>query len=71
MPKAFMNGGWAASALMEVGSGVISSICVVKLVQSGLKYKLYSYSLIVEKAFGGKRGRVEREKANVDEDEVD
>ena len=52
MPKAFLNGGWAASAMMEIASGLISSICVVKLVESGLKYKLYSYSLIVEKAFG-------------------
>ena len=57
MPKAFLNGGWAASAAMQIGSAVITTVCAIKLVQAGLKYKLYSYSLIVEKALGTK-GRV-------------
>ena len=57
MPKAFVNGGWAASALLEVGACVITTVCAAMLVQAGLKLKMYSYSLIVEKALGTK-GRV-------------
>ena len=43
--------------IMELVAAAITGFCAVKLVQSGLKYKLYSYSLIVEKALG-KKGRV-------------
>ena len=57
MPKAFVNGGWAASALLEVAAALITTICAAKLVQAGLMLKMYSYSLIVEKALGTK-GRV-------------
>ena len=57
MPKAFLNGGWAASMGMELVAAAATTICALKLVQAGLKYKLYSYSLIVEKALG-KKGRV-------------
>ena len=57
MPKAFANGGWAASAALEIAAAVITTACAAKLVQAGLMLKLYSYSLIVEKALGTK-GRV-------------
>ena len=57
MPKAFLNGGWAASMIMEVVSAVVTTFCAVQLVKCGLEFKLFSYSLIVEKALGMK-GRV-------------
>ena len=52
IPKAFFHGGWLASALFELGSAVLTTICAIKLVQAGLLLKIYSYQLIVEKAFG-------------------
>jgi len=57
LPKAFKNGGWAISAAMLLLSGILTTICVDKLVQAGQKYRLYSYSLVAEKAMGktGKR----------------
>ena len=57
MPKAFVNGGWAASAALELASCLITTVCAAKLVQAGMQLKMFSYSLIVEKALG-KSGRV-------------
>lgn len=37
-------------------SAIVSTICIGKLVDTGLANNLYSYSLVVEKAFG-KKGR--------------
>ena len=54
MPKGFVTGGWAASSILEVASAVVTTICAVKLVSVGLKEGVYSYSLIIEKAFGSK-----------------
>ena len=51
-PKAVLHGGWLASALFELGSAVITTMCAIKLVQVGMKLKIYSYQLIVEHAFG-------------------
>ena len=57
MPIGFLTGGWAASSILEAASAVVTTICAAKLVSVGLKSGVYSYSLIIEKAFGSK-GRV-------------
>ena len=57
MPKAFQNGGWAASGGFQIASATLTTICAFKLVEAGLKLGLYSYSLVVEKVLGWK-GRV-------------
>ena len=54
MPKGFVTGGWAASSILEATSAIVTTICAVKLVSVGLKEGVYSYSLIIEKAFGSK-----------------
>ena len=51
-PKAVLHGGWLASAVFELVSAVITTICAIKLVQAGSELKIYSYQLIVEHAFG-------------------
>ena len=57
MPKAFQNGGWAASMTFQIASAVLTTICAFKLIQSGLKLKIYSYSLVIEAVLGIK-GRI-------------
>lgn len=54
MPKAFANGGWGASGIFMVTSGLLSLLAVRMLVEAGLSTKLYSYPLIVEKVLGKK-----------------
>jgi amino acid permease len=55
-PKAFQNGGYAFSPLMTILSGVLSTICVLKLIEVGNDRKIYSYSGLVE-TFLGKKTR--------------
>lgn len=57
LPKAFANGGWLASSVFLIVSGIVTTSCAIKLVEAGLKLEVYSYSLIVEKTFG-KVGKV-------------
>ena len=52
LPKAFTNGGWLASSIFLFTSGIVTTMCAIKLAQAGLKLEVYSYSLIVEKTFG-------------------
>ena len=54
LPKAFVNGGWAISAAMLLVCGILTTLCVTKLVDSGLAVNLFSYSLVAERAFGWK-----------------
>lgn len=54
MPKAFIMGGWGVSALMLGISAILTTVCVVKLVHSGLHCELYSYSMLAERALGRK-----------------
>lgn len=56
LPKSFANGGYGVSPLFIAGNAVVSTVCVAKLIDAGNHFKLYSYSLVVEKALG-KRGR--------------
>ena len=42
------------SSLLILLNGFLTTVCVLKLVGSGLKLGIYSYSLLVEKAFGKK-----------------
>lgn len=53
-PKAFSNGGWGASGIFMITSGILSLMAVRMLVEAGLATKLYSYPLIVEKILGPK-----------------
>jgi amino acid permease len=57
LPMAFKNGGWGMSSFLMFASGVVSYVCATKLVQSGLKLGIYSYSVVVERTFGA-RGRL-------------
>ena len=56
LPKTYQNGGLGMTSIFIAGSALISTYCVGKLVDAGLQTKLYSYSLIVERALG-KKGR--------------
>ena len=51
-PKAFVNGGWGASGIFLMASGIISLVACIKLVDTGLATKIYSYPLLVEKILG-------------------
>jgi len=55
-PKAFSNGGWGASGLLLIFSGTLSLITCLKLVETGLSLKIYSYPLVVEKVLGKRAG---------------
>ena len=57
LPKAFLDGGWLASAGFLTCSGILSCIGCCFLVDTGLRYNIYSYPLVVEKVLG-KRARV-------------
>ena len=57
LPKAFANGGWLASLVFLIGSGIITILCAIKLAESGLKLGVYSYSMVVQKVLGNK-GRI-------------
>ena len=54
MPIGFLTAGWAAASVLEIVSAIVTTICALKLVSAGLNMGVYSYSLIVEKAFGYK-----------------
>ena len=56
LPKTFQNGGIGVTPIFIVLMAIVSTFCVGKLVDAGLAKQLFSYSLIVEKAFG-KKGR--------------
>ena len=58
MPRAFANGGYIFSPICEFCSAVVTTYCVTKLVSVGLKYGSYSYSGVVQKAFGPRVRRV-------------
>jgi len=51
-PKAFQNGGYLFSGLMETASAFLTTVCVMKLVKCGLHYGVFSYSGVVERTFG-------------------
>ena len=56
LPKTFQNGGLGVTSIFIATSALLSTFCVGKLIDAGLATKLFSYSLIVEKALG-KKGR--------------
>jgi len=47
MPKAFANGGYIFSPICETFTAVLTTYCVSKLVNVGLKLGSYSYSGVV------------------------
>lgn len=57
LPKSFSNGGYIFSPIAMLLSGFVTTICVQKLVQTGLKYDVFSYSLICQKVLG-KQGKL-------------
>ncbi len=54
MPKAYVNGGWGASAIFMAMSGMLSCIACRMLIDVGLDISIFSYPLIVEKVLGKK-----------------
>jgi len=54
IPSSYVNGGWAMSSLLFFVAGVLSSVCVLFLIETGLKLGVYSYSEIVERSLGRK-----------------
>eukprot|EP00347_Sterkiella_histriomuscorum_P022403 403338616 len=54
LPKNFMNGGYIASPMTLIVSSILTTICALKLVEAGLKLKIYDFSGIGEKAMGFK-----------------
>lgn len=52
IPSAFKNGGWGTTSILIAANAFITTICVLKLVASGLKLQIFSYSLLMEKTFG-------------------
>lgn len=54
IPHSFVNGGWAMTSFAFLFSVTISAICVLKLVDSALQTKIYSYSGLVEHVLGRK-----------------
>jgi len=57
VPNAFMNGGWGASVGILFTMAFLTTVCTLKLVEAGVHLKIYSYTLVTEKAFG-KKGKV-------------
>ena len=57
MPVAFFNGGYFASPATLIASGLITTVCVTKLIECGLHFNCYSFPKICELALGpaGKR----------------
>jgi amino acid permease len=56
LPKSFANGGYLVSPLLMMISAVVTTKCICNLIDTSLKFKLYSYSLVVDKVFG-RQGR--------------
>ena len=46
LPKSFVSGGYLMSPLILIISSFLTTICALKLVETGLKTKIMSYSLI-------------------------
>jgi hypothetical protein len=47
LPKAFENGGYLMSPFLMLGAALLTTLCVRKLIETGLKYEIYCYSMIV------------------------
>ena len=58
VPKFFQNGGCLFAPLCEIASGILTSICILKLCEAGCHYEIFSYSEIVERTFGTKTRRL-------------
>ena len=52
LPKAFASGGFLASSILLIVSGVFSAASACLLAEAGQRENLYSYSLLVHRAFG-------------------
>lgn len=52
LPGAFAMAGVIAGPLLLAVSAVVTTVCVVKLVNVAHHYKSYSYSVCTEKTFG-------------------
>lgn len=57
LPSAFLSGGWGMSTIILFTVAFLTTVCTLKLVESGQHLKIYSYSLLAEKALG-KKGKV-------------
>lgn len=57
LPKSFQNGGYIFAPINLFISGILTTICVEKLILTGLKYEIYCYSQVVGRVLGP-RGRL-------------
>ena len=57
LPKAFAGAGYLTSALLVLVAGLISGSTACLLAKAGLRENIYSYPMLVHKAFGN-RGRI-------------
>lgn len=53
-PKAFANGGYLFSCIVMIISGIITSVCAVKLIRVAQHLDSYCYTEVVLKAIGPK-----------------
>ena len=51
-PRAFTNGGYAFSCLTLIASGMLTTLCAVKLINVGQRLDCFCYSQIVKKSLG-------------------
>ena len=54
LPAAFAAGGYLLSPFLMIVAASLTTLCVKQLVQTGMKYNIYCYSMIVEKVLGSK-----------------
>jgi amino acid permease len=54
IPSTYVNGGWGMSSFLFLFAAIISTICVVKLIEAGMKLGIYSYGGIVQHTLGTK-----------------
>lgn len=52
IPSTYVNGGWGMSTLLFIFAAWISTVCVIQLVEAGVRTGIYSYGGIVEKTLG-------------------
>lgn len=52
LPAVFASGGWALSPCAFMVATFFESLCAIRLSMIAMKYKIYSYQLLMEKALG-------------------
>lgn len=58
LPRAFLNGGYMLSPVLMIVAATLTTLCVKQLVQTGIKYNIYCYSMIVDRILGASGRRI-------------